>query len=398
MNTILLILLSLVFVAGQFARLQFDNGVSLLGIDIAVGCIAALVFGTALIRQTLPKSRLIKPFLLFVGVAVLSLLVNMTWLTLSEILISSLYLLRFVAYGCLYLFIVSLSKKEINMFVGLLLGVITLVVLVGYVQYVYYPHLGNLFYLGWDEHLYRLFSVYLDPNYTGVLLVLFLFFLVFYLKRHIQEKRLLTVFLAVLICFTIFAIFLTYSRTALVMLVVGGLIYLTLLKMRKLIMGFIALVIILLVVTSNTSIEGLNPFRVVSTQARVISYTVALDIVGKHPVFGVGFNAYRYAQNEYGHRVSGNWLTSHADSGTDNSFLFVLATTGLIGLTVYLYLWHTILKDVWRKVKDGNESAKLFLVSSLSLFVGTFFINALFYPFIMAWMWVLYGLVQNEKS
>ena len=154
---------------------------------------------------------------------------------------------------------------------------------------------------------------------------------------------------------------------------------------------------VLFLLTIDTGVEGLNPFRTVSTKARIESYETASRIFLEHPVLGVGFNAYRYAQNEYGYRVSEKWETSHADAGTDNSFLFVLATTGIIGFSAYVYLWLRIIVSVRRRLNDGSQLSVVTLSSIVSVFAGAFFINVLFYPFIMAWLWYLLALSEKKK-
>jgi O-antigen ligase len=103
--------------------------------------------------------------------------------------------------------------------------------------------------------------------------------------------------------------------------------------------------------------------------------------VRDHPLFGIGFNTYRFAQLRYGFITKGEEADSHGVAGTDNSFLFVLATTGLIGLLSYAALWGTIVRQAW-----GNH---VVVASITAIFIHSLFVNSLFYPHIMEWIWIL---------
>lgn len=129
--------------------------------------------------------------------------------------------------------------------------------------------------------------------------------------------------------------------------------------------------------------EGTNFLRIASSQARLDSAKQAIEIFKEDPLFGVGFNAYRYAKDRHGFTF-GNWEESHADAGTDNSFLFLLATVGITGFIAYLYMWFKILKI--------NIRSKLLIASVVAIFVDSLFVNSLFYSFLMFWIWILVGL------
>jgi len=142
--------------------------------------------------------------------------------------------------------------------------------------------------------------------------------------------------------------------------------------------------------------EGTNLFRSTSTKARIGSTENALLIFQKNPFLGVGFNTYRYAQKRYKLVNSFNkWEIDHGGAGTDNSFLFILATTGIIGITSYSFLWIKTLL-LAKKNLGKNNIAPVLIASSVGLFVDSFFINSLFYPFILAWMWIVIGLTEEH--
>ena len=87
---------------------------------------------------------------------------------------------------------------------------------------------------------------------------------------------------------------------------------------------------------------------------------------------------------------------THAGAGTDNSFLFVLVTTGIIGLVSYIYLLFSILKSMFRKITKKNNLAYITFSSCIAVIVGSFTINALFYQFVMLWLWILIGITESS--
>lgn len=398
MNKLFIILFSLAFIFGQFARVEFGNGIALIAIDIVVGLFSLFWLFKTFVTHKKVSSPLVLPALIFFGIGIQSLILNLTWLEIPQLLVSSMYLFRFMSYVGLYFFVREFSQNDRRWLVRSMLVCISVTVSIGMFQYFYYPSLRNLFYLGWDDHLYRLFSVFLDPNFTGALFVCFFLYLLLFLPRFSSFSIIKKAGFFVLLFTTTVSIFLTYSRTAYLMLIMGGILYLLLIGRKKMVFLFGIGVMVMLLLTVDTSIEGLNPFRIVSTAARLNSYQIATDIFLNHPVLGVGFNTYRYAQNIYGYRTTGSWQTSHADAGTDNSFVFVLVTTGIIGFVSYLFLWYRILEMVIVKVKKRSYFAKITVSTLLSLFVGSMFLNVLFYPFIMAWFFILISLTENTSQ
>jgi O-antigen ligase len=125
--------------------------------------------------------------------------------------------------------------------------------------------------------------------------------------------------LAVFSFLDIGAIYLTYSRSALLMLVVSLFVFLWFYGMKKYLAGvFVLLLIFLFFSPKSFQTEGTNIFRIASSEARIESAKTAIEIAQKQPLFGVGFNAYRYAQNRYGYLTDKKWGETHAGAGTDN--------------------------------------------------------------------------------
>jgi O-antigen ligase len=375
LKIIIFCLLVIALPLGEIARISI-NEVAITLVDAGVA-LAVLLW--IFINRRFRKTSLGKPIVIFALLLASSLLVNAFRLTASELLVSGLYLVRWIFYASLYFVVLDLKqiKNSIEkwMFVG---G--SLFVLLGFIQYFFYPDLRNLFYAGWDEHLYRMFSSFFDPNFAGAFLVLFFLFLL----ERLQNKNLIARFILLA---TFVAIILTFSRSAYLSFLAGILVYLILSK--RFIHGvLITVVFIISIYFASTSVlksEGTNLLRKASGEARLESLHNAFTIIRDYPIFGVGFNSYRYIQEDYGF-IDESKMLIHSAAGTDNSFLFVLATSGVIGLASFLYLWFKIIS-----IKNP-----LIISSAVALFTSSIFVNSLFFPPIMLWLWILIAIKENS--
>lgn len=382
---------------GEVVRVQLSNNIAISATDILVCVIVLFWILSRIFNKTKsPRYKLKKPLIIFLSIAVLSLIVNFSGLGVLKFLISSLYLIRWFFYAVVYFIVLDFDnvfKKRIPSFLvfsGFIL------ILEGYAQYFFYPNLRNLYYLGWDEHLYRMFSSFLDPNFFGAFLVLYLLFVLGILFKSIKNKnKVASIALSILSFITLSAIFLTYSRGAYVMLIVGVFVFLSVKKQIKMAIGLFMVTIFAIIFFSGVGLksEGTNLLRTTSTEARIPSALNAISIFRNNPIFGVGFNAYGFAAEKYGYIKASNY-PNHAAAGTDNSFLFILATTGILGLFSYLFLWFKIFLSARDDIGKKNIFAYVLLVSSIALFLDSLFINSLFYVFIMLWMWILAGLSE----
>jgi O-antigen ligase len=267
----------------------------------------------------------------------------------------------------------------------------------GLIQFSFYQSLRNLYYLGWDEHLYRLFASFLDPNFAGAFLVMsFMFVFHFLLETYNKKKYKFLTFLSVIAAVNFIEIYLTFSRSALIMLVLCLTTYLVLVGKKRIIFVF-AILLILLAIFSPKSFqtEGTNLFRVFSSEQRIESAKAAIKIIQENPIIGVGFNAYRYVMFDYGIVSDAKWETTHSGAGTDNSFLFVLATTGVIGLAAYLFLIYKAYFLAKLKLKKNRFGVVLIAVLA-GLIIDSFFVNSLFYVYIMEFLWIYLALTENS--
>lgn len=379
---ILFLILLLSLSLGEVIRIPIwvDKQINLATIATLIFVLFSFLAG----KVSLRKARLKKSILILSAIFVLSLVVNLSSLKTNEFLTALFYLLRYISFIGIYFSVLNFDnsfKKKIPYF---MIGTGVLILIGGLVQYFLYPSLRNLYYLGWDEHLYRLFGSFLDPNFMGIFLVL-VFILI--LEKFLERRDWVLGLLGII---NLIGIILTYSRSAYLALLIGALSLLFFKGKQKLIgmllLIFIAGEVLLFLIPLRS--EGTNLFRATSTWARLSSSKTAVEIFKRSPILGVGFDAYEFTAQK--NNPMNSKYVNHASSGTDNSFLFVLATTGITGLIVFLYFWQKAL-SLNRKSYLWPALASSFLV----LLVSSMFVNSFFYSFNMIWMWILLALAEE---
>ncbi len=375
LNLLFLILL-IVFPFGQMARIPLDiPSVNLYLQDVVI---VLLVFSW-LIWHLLKRKRFVlpplaKPIFGFISIAFISWGLNVCRYSSFEAVVALLYLLRWIAYAGVYFVVWEAAPLPHYPIKQMLLGTGVVSAIFGLLQYIFLPDTRFLFYSGWDEHYYRVIGTFLDPGFTGMIYVLALILIVLRFKGKKPIRY--TLFA---ICYLALAF--TYSRASYLAYIIGMGVIAWLRKSWKFFIVSSLLLVVTLFLLPRPGGEGIKLERTSTIQTRVRNYKEALSIARDHPILGVGFNFYRYAQRDYGF-LGDDWLTSHAGAGADSSLLFVLATCGLIGLIFYLWLF-------W-------EMVKICPAVTIALFVHGFFNNSLFYSWSMLWLWVVLGTRENK--
>ena len=350
--------------------------------DVIVGLVGVMWVMRRIREKRGVSTSLTKPILIFFGLGLFSLLVNYSSLTTKQFGISFLYLFRWIVYAGLYFVVRDIGKVsgKIRVISGLIAAGVVCGIL-GLVQYIFLPDTRFLAQFGWDPHYYRLIGTFLDPGFLGIILVLTLILLT---EKSWQDKKKILIIVWII---TYVALALTYSRASYLGFL-GGLGMLGLIKKKpRFIFKIVGLLFITLLILPRPGGEGVRLERDSTIRYRIINWEHALTISRDHLLLGVGFNSYRYAQGKYGfieERISED--SAHSAAGVDSSLLFVLATTGVLGLLGYL----GILRVAWR------EGDIIIRSSLIALLIHSCFTNTLFYPWIMGWWWILLGI--NEKS
>lgn len=355
--------------------------------DLLVGLIAFLWWGRYLLRRKkLPLPPLARPIFLFSFLAALSLIVNAPLLVGREVLIASLYLLRWLAYASLYLVATDLGcrfKELKSRHLRRFLLVSGLAVAVfGLVQYFLWSNLKALEIFGWDPHFYRLTSTFFDPGFAGLILVLTLILIVNF--GWSKKKKAIW---RLLFSLTYLSLVLTHSRSSYLAYLISMGVIAGVKKAPKFLLVVFLLGLSTLLILPQPAGEGGKLTRTYSIKARIEGWQQALTIAVDHPLFGVGFNAYRYAQRKYGFLTEKEVQLSHAGAGADASLLFVLATTGILGFGAYLWLWG--------KIFGQARGDLIVLASAAAVLTHACFLNSLFFPWVMAWVWLT--IIKADK-
>lgn len=419
---LLVVFILIIFPFGELLRFDVGNNIIIKPLDIVVGLtgiwwIVEKIQNSNSKLKIIYKNKFILFLSLFIFIGFLSLIINLSWLKLQEFFVSLLYLLRWIMYAGVF-FVVSSLDTRYKKLIKILMFIDGLIILIfGYLQYFFYNSLRNLHYLGWDEHMHRIFSTFFDPNYAGGFFVLYFIFIggiIFFHRPHpypptpvkqadslrpsLKGEGIKIVGFYFILAFTLMAIFLTFSRASFLMLITSSVVFFILIEKKKLILGLLLAVALFgLIASPKFYDENMNLFRVNSSNARLGNYELALRIFKDHPVIGVGFNSYRYTKELYG--LNHDWVDapSHADAGVDNSFLFVLATTGIVGFSAYMFIWYGILKRAYLLYKKNKNIMAIVVISStVGIFIHALFINSLFFAPIMLWMWILIGMMNKD--
>lgn len=307
-----------------------------------------------------------RPAIFFVGVSVslvgLRYVLGVPQYPLSEML----YIARWASYAALFPLFLSVPLPRLKTAIATLFWCGVVMAGTGLVQVVVYPYLRNLWYVGWDPHLNRVFSTLFDPNFSGILFVLTLV-----LGGSMHRTRLWWIGMAI----TVVALLLTYSRSSYIAGMISIIVYFGMKRSGK--VGVIALCLFLgAVILAPRGSEGQNILRMASTTARLGSTIVGWQRFLSAPFVGTGFI----------HHTDETAVIARTN-GVDMSLLYIASSVGLIGLSVYLFVLVG-----WMRIVRGHPLA----VSSLTaVMVHSLFTNSLLYPFVMAWIWLILAAVKR---
>jgi O-antigen ligase len=330
-------------------------------------------FGKKHFLKQLPWAVPIGVFIIWM---LLSLLISSFRYELFQNMVALLYLLRLVLYLFFPVYLYRYLKMYPSLVIFIQFGVglfAVLTVLFSVVQYLLYQNLGNLAYLGWDPHLGRMVGLFFDPPLTIAVFVLLGIFFFLNFKIHFLKWGIAGVF--------IILSFLTFSRGGYLALFITVAFY----AVRKVKIVYIffgaAIITALFFFLPSDLNESLNLRRTTSIFTRFNDYEKGIRIWREHPIEGIGYNHIRYEKDKYSEElITEIYNPSHAAASFHSSFLMILVTGGVVGLSLY----------IWMLVSIGriNEMARygMIFLSMLSLTD-----NVLLHPFILLHLAVLIG-------
>ena len=396
MGTINILLIASIFslIFGQLVRVPIFTESALTITDILVAALDICFLANALaVKKSLSLPKLIFiPALLFSAAASLSTVLAMQTFTSKEILISLMFLIRFIMYFFVSIVVANtVSKSKVSGFLNIILVAGFVFITAGFFQLLVFPDLSSLAPFGWDPHQQRITSTFLDPNFAGMLIVML--FTIASCKFLFTKRPVYLLY--ALISFA--SLMLTFSRSTYLALLAAVAI-IGIYKSKKILAAFLMMFIISFVLIPQVRSRIVGAANVDETsQARIESWQKAIKIFGDNPIFGVGFNTYRFAQEKYGFFDLSQPEGGHSGGGSDSSILTVAATTGVFGLFFFLWLLVACILHLAKKAQK-NPSYLAALSIFAALVVNSQFVNSLFFPQIMLVMWFTLGLTFSRNS
>lgn len=382
----ILFLYLVLFPFGQLIRLDIFSGFGRFAVyltDILVG-LSAFIFW---FKKKKYASGLSQSIFSFVLVCIFSLVFSLTIFKPTEILIGFLYFIRMTSYLIFFLGLLDLVRRDEklkNLIFVSLVAVGIFVAVFGWFQYFIFPDLRGLKVLGWDDHYFRLVSTFLDPTFTGIILVFTLLAVLGTFKDRLRfSKVFFVIFLLITVGFT-------YSRSSYLALV-GGVLFLVLRSLRRKIAILLIIgLFVLLPILPRPQSEGVKLERLYSIVQKWTDSRQGIFLINKSPVFGLGFNNICVARKVF---LNEKNLVSHSCNGLDNSFIFLLATTGVVGFLLFLKLVYDFVRTTSKGIY-GNA----FLASGVALFIHSMFTNTLFYPWVLGYILILAAVSRIETK
>ncbi len=212
------------------------------------------------------------------------------------------------------------------------------------------PDMRFLKLLGFDDHYYRLIGTLLDPNFSGAIIAGGAIFALF--------ANQLPLFFVSLI-----ALALTFSRASYLSFGVAVVLLALYNKKTKLIL-LISLLGLIIYFIPKPFGEGVNLLRTVTVFSRVNSWQTGLNLFIQSPLWGWGFKKVFI----------------------DNSLIYLLVSSGLIGFLSFLYL----LKSIFKNIDPINK-----IILAL-LLIHSMFNNSFFFVWIYFTFWISLSLKFRE--
>lgn len=313
--------------------------------------------------NTFLKDKISLGLLIFFVSVLLSLLNAFPFADGKTIITATAYALRFFAYWGVYYSIRLYKYRPLHLNLAAFLFIIS-----SLYQYFFMPDLRFLKGVGFDDHYYRLTSFIFDPNFAGLIISVIFFY-------SLSQGRVAVAYLQGVFLLT--ALALTFSRSSYLTLTAGLLTLVAITRRWRYVFTLILLSLIVFLVPKPFG-EGVNLFRVFSIFSRLDSFQKGLDLFFTQPIFGVGFNTLK--------QMSGG--IPQLSSGIDNSFIFILATTGILGFASFLFLLYLSFTNV----KDLIGRLCLLLILFHSLFNNSFFQSSVLL------VWIVIVAFPREKK
>lgn len=396
MQKILFIILIISVITGQITRIG-NLGVAT---DFVLIGILGIYFWDKIIRkEKIPFSPILVWLFIFIFYLLASLLFNLSFITSSSGELGAfLYWLRLLAYLTFIIPVIGFLDKNREkgliwiwnsfFYTGVILSIL------GFLQLILFPDFSFMAQYGWDPHQGRLLSTWYDPNFLGGFLGLSLLVVLARVLVYLKEESLLKnqrqiIFWLSGSSIIFIALFLTYSRSALLAFVIGMSV-LTLFYSKKTLI--IMMILMSLGIVSNSRLQervmGIITVDVTAS-LRIQNWLETIQDIEKNPVLGIGYNTIKYQT------IKESSLNSA--SGRDSSLLTLWLTGGIIGLGIFIsMIFSKILDWVQKFLETKLKIEKAMTLASISgmalILVHSMFVNSIFFPHILLFIIFLFAI------
>ncbi len=397
----------ILIIPGLLIRIPF-GGAGILLTDIFLPLFAIIWLGKKLILQEeFPQNKFILSGLIFLAVAAFSWILGAWELDIKAKILSFSYIIRF--FSVLVFSWAAGEQLGINSFLKNIYWILGVILFFGFLQFYLLPDIGEFSTEGgFDPHTGRFLGTWMDPNYLGGFLSFMIPLMLssFYLLKNNKYRIIFGSFLLL----TLWALFLTFSRSAYLATAVGMFIFF-LFKDRKMI--FIGIVIISLGILSSQratkrvgelvgtmkSVILMDTDEIDATASlRIENWQKSFELWQKYPSFGIGYNTYRFRAAEEG-VVDESFFSA---GGADSTLLTILVTTGIFGFLSFSYFCTKILFINLRKYLRHKTKNKIYYLAFLSGFsaiiVHSLFVNSLLFPLIFLPVMAVGGRLEGSYS
>lgn len=361
---------------GQLARIELFSSVAFLSYEVVMMLVVGLfLFEKRKDTRSYLTNNIIKAFEIFLGTLGISFLVSLSIHSVSENFVAFAYLARIILYGLFFIAVLSVKKPVLDR--GLQLFIFATITF-SLIQYVFVPSIQFLEPWGWDPHVMRVVGTFLDPTSAGIILSLLFFYILIQKPMSFRAKRGIWVWILTLLSL-IFLILLTYSRITYIG-IIAGFFHLLFKGYRvKLVTMLIAFFLISIPFLPRVSGESTNLQRTFSISSRSADIKKGIEIWKGNPNLGIGYNHIPSIK-------ANNTAFDHSDSAYSSSYVTILATAGVVGLGVFLYL-------LWSLYRYSSLLGKTLtvLISVTSLVENVFLLNV-----VLAVYLVLIALEDNR--
>ncbi|MCL4360084.1 O-antigen ligase family protein [Patescibacteria group bacterium] len=389
---VLLLLFFASLLGGQLVTLAVFPSAYLHLHDLVLGGVYLWFAAAALRDKSLLRWPAIgRAILLFAAVCFGSIVIHAMGQDQSAVVRGLLYLARWLWYAGIVFVVVGAGIRSRRWLMGLF-AFGAAAAAAGLAQLFLYPDIRNISYLGWDPYYYRVVSVFLDPNFAGIIFALTVFTGI-YLARGTVKRRAL-ILAGTALAFT--ALLLTFSRGSYLAFAAGITAMIVVTKRWKL-AALLLGIILLVVVVPKPPLEALRFTREISALARVQNWQESALVVARAPLTGEGFGMTALPRRTT-ETLPVPAPPNRAGGGIDNSILYVLASSGVLGGIAFLFLIREYLRPAIALRKNHRGFWALYLASSLAAAFHSLFTNTLFYPWMVLWLFILAGVAVVKSA